>query len=364
MTSKQKNNTYEEPEGLEGEGVDIELKEYPLDSFLIRTENRTVYEVTRRIRQGSQYVLDPEFQRDFVWDIAKQSRLIESMMMRIPLPVFYLAETDDGKIVVVDGLQRLNTFVRYLNDEFSLKGIDKTNPVLEGKKFKDLTPKLQNRLEDTQLIFYLINPKVPERARLDIFERVNSGEPLTRQQMRNSLYMGKATKWLKEQANAKEFLQATAKSLNPKTMRDRELINRFCGFYLIGITPYKGEMDSFLADTLKHMNNMNSNELKELGEKFQLSMKNNFMVFKEHAFRKHTANSQKRSIINASLFDVFSVIMTRFNLLNENKINKIKEIFYDLMVNEDFQKAITIGTNETHKVKARFSIAEQAVKDI
>ncbi|KKZ13994.1 MAG: hypothetical protein TQ37_02580, partial [Candidatus Synechococcus spongiarum 15L] len=93
------------------EGLDSDLDswgDYPLDELLIRNEVRTIYEVIRRIDKGS-YIMDPDFQRDFIWPTDKQSRLIESVIMRIPLPVFYLAEDEQGRMIVVDGLQRLST---------------------------------------------------------------------------------------------------------------------------------------------------------------------------------------------------------------------------------------------------------------
>jgi hypothetical protein len=160
--------------------------------------------------------------------------------MRIPLPVFYVAEAKDGSIIVVDGLQRLTTFARYLNDEFSLMGLDgdpelKGPSSLTGKRFSDLPLALSERVEDTQLTLYVLDAKAPERARLDIFERVNSGVPLSRQQMRNCLYNGPATHWLKAAAGRPAFLRATGRSLDPKTMRDREAINRFCAFFSIRI---------------------------------------------------------------------------------------------------------------------------------
>lgn len=358
MANYNKESQYEEPEGLSE--VIESFEEYPIDSVLIRTENRTVYDVIRRIKE-KQFILDPDFQRDFVWDEEKQSRLIESMLMRIPLPVFYLAETDEGKIVVVDGLQRLTTFHRYITNKLSLKGLDKTSPSLEGKKFEDLIPKLKNRLEDTQLTLYLIDSNVPERAKLDIFERVNSGVPLTRQQMRNSLFMGPATRWLKTQANSESFLTATTGSLNPKTMRDRELINRFCGFYLLGVEEYKGDMDLFLATTLKRMNQMEPSELDDLAQKFQNSMINNCTVFKKHAFRKHTKPNQRRSVINAALFDVYSVLMAQYEPdFVRSKSKAFQNIFFELMKNDEFMKAITSGTNDSIRVRARFNIATQA----
>ena len=137
--------------------------------------------------------MDPDFQRDFIWPVDKQSKLIESVLMRIPLPVFYIAENEDGRMVVVDGLQRLSTFRNFVEDGLRLRLPDQ--PDLNGKQFADLEPKLQNRIEDCNLTLYVIDSKAPERARLDIFERVNGGVPLTRQQMRNCLYMGQGTKF-------------------------------------------------------------------------------------------------------------------------------------------------------------------------
>lgn len=139
------------------------LGEYPIDSLMIRNETRTVHEVLRRIEK-EQFILDPDFQRAFVWNEERQSRLIESVVLRIPLPVMYLAENQDGKLVVVDGLQRLTTFQRYASNQFALQ-LD--NAVLAGRRFLDLDMRLQNRIEDTQLILYVIDAKVPERVRLE-----------------------------------------------------------------------------------------------------------------------------------------------------------------------------------------------------
>ncbi|WP_216644546.1 DUF262 domain-containing protein [Candidatus Thiodictyon syntrophicum] len=189
-------------------------------------------EVVRRI-EASRYQLDPDFQRDFVWPLDKQSRLIESCIMRIPLPVFYVAEAKDGRIIVVDGLQRLTTFYRFLADDFGLvlkSGEDQPIHPLDGKTYSELPLQLKERIEDTQLTLYILDAKAPERAKLDIFERVNSGVTLTRQQMRNCLFNGPATQWLKKASRSPEFLAASGRSLDSKSMRDREAINRFCAY--------------------------------------------------------------------------------------------------------------------------------------
>ena len=247
---------FEEPEGLDPDKGSWGY--YPLDELMIRADYRTVHGVLRRIDRGT-YVMNPDFQRDFIWPEDKQSKLIESVIMRIPLPVFYMAEDSEGRMIVVDGLQRLSTFKKFVDGELTLRLPDREE--LNGKQFSDLSIKLQNRIEDCNLIFYIIDSKAPERARLDIFERVNGGVPLTRQQMRNCLFMGPATTFLKVEARTDIFRKATGRSLNQKTMRDREFVNRFCAFQLLGPDEYNGDMDNFLAMCLSRMNKMQESEL-------------------------------------------------------------------------------------------------------
>jgi len=361
MTIEENNNNSEEVEGLGGD-EDASWGDYPIDTLLIRNENRTVHDVLRRIEKGS-FVMDPEFQRDFIWQEDKQSKLIESVLMRIPLPVFYLAEDDQGRMVVVDGLQRLSTFQRFVNNELKLKLPEQTE--LDKKCFKDLSPKLQNRLEDCNLILYIIDAKVPERARLDIFERVNSGVPLTRQQMRNSLYTGPATRFLKREATSDLFLKATGKSLKVSTMRDREFVNRFCSFQLLPLTEYRGDMDEFLAQGLKKMNALQLEDFKKLSAEFRVSLVNNFKVFGMHAFRKHTKNQDNRSVLNASLWDVMSTGLSHHQEhVVEARADDLRDAFYRLMSDDDFIKAITYGPNDMRKVRQRFELARDMFKEV
>jgi hypothetical protein len=358
------------------EGLDVNQsdgwEDYPLDAVFVRNETRTVGEVVKRIRAG-RYQLDPDFQRDFVWEPKKQSRLIESCLMRIPLPVFYVAETKNGVIAVVDGLQRLTTFHRYLDDKFALQldVPDENSPhPLNRKKFSDLPIHLQERIEDTQLTLYILDSAAPDRAKLDIFERVNNGVPLTRQQMRNCLYNGPATQWLKSMAENTYFLTVTGKSLNAKAMRDREAINRFCAFHLLGEDAYRGDMDKFLALALEKMHEPNT-DLVLLQEVFMNSMRINQFLFHDHAFRKSLVKfigPQKwpdRSILNIALFDVCSVIFANleYDLIQENVgdvLVAIRELFDD----PDFVNSITYSTNSTRQVQTRFSKARNALNKI
>lgn len=342
-----------EPGGWEG---------YPLDELAIRDERRTASDVIRRIK-NERFVLDPDFQRGFVWEKDKQSRLIESILLRIPLPVFYVAEDDKGRLIVVDGRQRLTTLWHFLDNGLALDLKDR--PELHGKRFGDLDMRLQNRVEDSQLLFYIIDSSVPVRARLDIFERVNGGEVLTRQQMRNAIYNGPATRFLRDEAQTLDFMQATGGSLNTGKMQDREMINRFCSFRLLKLEDYRGDMDDWLAKGLQKINMASSEDLEKLSSLFRRAMKNNFVVFGRQAFRKHSDPEQRRSILNASLFDVMSTGLARFS--EERVLEKadvLREKFYLLMDDNEFSRAVTYSTNTPKEVRTRFRIAKAMFDEV
>ena len=351
-----------EREKLEGLGnpEDSSWGDYPIDTFLIRNEPRTVHDVLRRIDAG-RYVMDPDFQRDFIWDDEKQSKLIESVLLRIPLPVFYLAEDDQGRMIVVDGLQRLSTFRRFAQNELRLRL--KNRQELNKKKFLDLSPKLQNRIEDCTLILYIIDAKVPEQARLDIFERVNGGVPLTRQQMRNCLYVGDATRFLKKEAQTELFGIATGGSLRTSTMRDREFVNRFCAFQLLDLNDYR-DMDEFLAKCLREMNG-SPGCLPTFATQFKNTLESNYKLFGKQAFRRHQKGDVSRTVLNASLWDVMSTGLSKYEpQFVEARSEAVRNAFYDLMGNERFVDSITRGPNSLKQVKRRFEITRKVLGEV
>ena len=351
----------EELEGLETEGAS--WGDYPLDEMLIRNDHRTVRDVLHRIEQ-KRYVMNPDFQRDFIWSEDKQSKLIESVVMRIPLPVFYMAEDSEGRMIVVDGLQRLSTFKRFSDGELKLKLPDRSE--LDGRSFADLPPKYQNRLEDCNLIFYIIDSKAPERARLDIFERVNGGQQLTRQQMRNCLYMGEATRFLKDEAQTDVFREATGGSLSRKTMRDREFVNRFCAFQVLGPEAYRrGDMDEFLALSLRRMNKMTPEELAKLSDELRRGLSNNLILFGNQAFRKHEPGQTSRVMLNASLWDVMSTGLSQYSEEQvEAHAEFLRDALYCLLRLESFNTAISYGPNNPERVKTRFDMAREALQEV
>ncbi len=364
MTTKDEGDELEGIEGDDSGAPDEGFGEYPLDELMIRSEVRTVHELLRRIDQG-RVILDPDFQRAFVWDETRQSRLIESVLLRIPLPVMYLAENSDGKLVVVDGLQRLSTFRRFVSGGLALR-LERS--ALKGKRFSQLEMKHQARVEDTQLVLYIIDSKVPEKVRLDIFERVNSGVALTRQQMRNCLYSGAATAWLKDCADLDAFTaHFTARNLEDvrKSMRDREIVNRWMAFRTLGVSSYRGDMDGYLGEALEKLNKASDAERKTLAAEFERGVTNNTLVFGKLAFRRHEPTQTRRGIFNVALFDAWCAGLAKYTKAQVvPKRQAIREAFFSLLADEEFRSAVSLSTNQRNHVTTRFTMVASALEEV
>ncbi len=167
-------------------------------------------------------------------------------------------------------------------------------------------------------------------------------------------------------ADDKSFLQATDGTLSKKSMRDREVINRFAAFHLFGYRAYtNGDMDEFLAHTIGHMNSLNEEQLAKLSRKFAGSMRRNYELFGKHAFRKSlTGERERRTPINVSLFDVLS---NAFSRIPDETVSscgdRIKSCVVKLVGDDDFQYVISYSTNSTSQVIVRFEMTETVLSD-
>lgn len=179
---------------IEVEDEQEEKLDYPDLKIKIDKDQYSIYEMKRKYDRGK-ICMDPSFQRNFVWKNKQMSELIESVIIGIPLPLIYLAESQRGDLVVVDGRQRLTTFIKFLNDEFRLNGLRILKDI-NGCCFSDLEKekrysKYATSIEDFQLVVQVIKYPTPDKVRFDIFDRVNrGGTPLNKQEMRNALYQG------------------------------------------------------------------------------------------------------------------------------------------------------------------------------
>ena len=223
-----------EEDGVEIEGEDENLPiDHPFnpERIAISTKSPTIDLIVNRIEEH-EIDLDPDFQREQMWDILRKSRLIESLMLRIPIPAFYVSADENDYWKVIDGIQRMSTITSYMHNEFSLRKLEYLRD-FEGKRYDQLSRAMQRRIKETELIVNIISPSTPEEVMLNVFFRINTGGvPLNLQEVRNAFTPSRIRDYLKMLSRSNEFLRATEHSISPKRMADRECILRLLAFYI------------------------------------------------------------------------------------------------------------------------------------
>jgi hypothetical protein len=334
----------------------------PYDVAKLNMENKqlSIFQVLRKIEK-KEINLSPDFQRAFVWDQTRQSRLIESILIRIPLPAFYLDATDQVHWNVVDGLQRLTTLYRYCRGKsFALNGLEFLKE-LEGKKFDDLPPQYKVLIEDdTQLLFYNLMPGTPIEAKFTIFSRVNTGGmQLTPQEIRHALNQGAVTQLLMNIANDPIFRQATNGVIETLRMSDRELILRVLAFMHMGTERYSafGSLDAFMLHAMSELNKQTPAVLNNLKVEFFASLEKVIRLFGKYAFRKFSAIGGRRSPFNKALFEVWTTTVRDYSLekLIENKQKIEQEFLFLITCSIAFSRSISTSTGGNAAVNIRFN---------
>ena len=331
----------------------------------ISVQNISLYYLLRRLEFG-EIDLFASYQRNWnLWNTIQQSRLIESILIRIPIPSFYFDTKEDGKWQVVDGLQRVTTFYNFIIEEkFRLIGLEFL-PQFNGYRFSELPRELQRRIEEFSLNIYLINRGTPENIKFIIFSRINTGGvQLNSQELRYALNQGKATKLLDELSETREFIEAIGRFINSKRMADIELINRFFAFYLFKID-YNGDLDLFLNFALHRINHMDF-KLEVLKEDFLNSMKYSIKIFGDYRF-KRTDQINRVTRPNKLLFEVISVNLAWLEIVQleilfqkrESVAKQLNELFYDDL----FIDSILSSTNSRRKVDYRFEEVRKVFKN-
>lgn len=344
----------------------------PFDTSKIRveTKNTQMDSLIKRIK-NQEINLSPDFQRQGgIWKDVAKSRLIESMLIKIPLPAFYMDASDDDNWLIVDGLQRLTTIKRFVIDQdLALSGLEFLTDY-NGKKFDELPRNFQRRIEETDIVLYLIQPGTPANVKFDIFRRINTGgEPLSAQEIRHALNQGKITKFLQKLASLDEFINATDRGVASKRMDDRECVLRFLAFTMNPPAAYDNDnFDQFLNDAMARANSFEDDELDQLQNAFVQAMKCAIEVFDNDAFRKRYEPSGHRFPVNKALFEAWSVNLAALNPEQQKDIahhkDELKMRFMGLMTSDkDFEAAISQGTGSVKRVQYRFEQIARIIRE-
>jgi len=367
----------------EGTGVELELvdeqddgealKPWDPEKIRVSTKSFSLRNVLDMI-DSADLELAPDFQRNRVWKHRQKSRLVESLLLQIPLPAFYFAEDADGLLRVVDGLQRLSTIHTFVRlKDFVLRDLEYLAEE-EGKRFDQLSQGLQRRLYNAQIVVHVIDPTTPDEVKYDIFKRINTGgEPLNSMEIRHCMSRARGREFLRRCVASRAFDLATGGALRDHVrMQDREAALRFSAFKLLGDV---GRYDEFgtlerLLDwattRLDSVSELPDSALEQLFDDFERAMSNARLVFGDHAFRKWPDWSDRLSPINRALFESWGVVLADYNEdgLAELSNDILSAARRAMSEDQDYVASISSSTSDARRVRKRFAVPRRIMQRV
>lgn len=360
----------EEQQGMVSTEEDDIKSPFDPKEIKIVVEPKTIDALVARIK-NDEIDMFTEFQRKGnLWPPDTQSRLIESLLLRFPLPAFYFDASDDDKWKVVDGLQRLWTFKNFINDKtpnrLRLTGLE----ILKDKEFVNsdydsLNRKMQRRILETHVTTYLIQPGTPKKVKYNIFRRINTGGlSLTSQEIRHALNQGRPANYMQHISEGKKFLEYF--KLPNKRMQDRELILRYVAYMLFNYEKYEKPLTSFLDSAMEEIDKKTNEELNNIENNLYKALELSEKLFGEHMYSRSIVSSQHKKKLNSALFEVWTSILAKLDsqqskILVQNK-EKLLSDYRALFANEKFNTSISYSTSDKSSVKERFEQINNLVK--
>ncbi|MGB1242076.1 MAG: DUF262 domain-containing protein [Chitinophagales bacterium] len=384
---KNTNKENENKEDVEEEGgVEITNEEDVLitapfnpNDIKISTKNRTIHTLKDKLEFNEINLFTVYQRRPNLWKDDKKSRLIESILLGIPIPAFYFEESESNVWQVVDGLQRVSTIKHFIlgnkqedgsRNFLVLKGLEFLKD-FEGKAFADLPRNLQRRITNFDITIYIIETGTPEAVKYNLFKRINTeGLVLTPQEIRHALNQGVAAKYVEELAKLDSFKKATDGKVNTDRMQDRDFVTRFLAFHLLDIKKYDSDLDAYLHQIMVNINNSFSEEILEKTKIiFDDTMRTSYEIFGKDTFRKRQDINDRRKPINKALFDSISVNLAQLSTKERELLIKQKDAFRENMMevsNKDveFWHSISTSTGQKSNVQKRFKVIKSIINDI
>lgn len=374
-----------------GAGLEVELPDEDISVSFdpseidVVTQARTIDLLLARLREG-EMDLSPDFQRrSNLWNRVRKSSLIESILLRIPIPSLYVSEDKKGNYTVVDGLQRICAIAHFVEPTALNKALKlKLEPLrLEGLQsldgydddaFVDLPRPLQRRISETELTLHVIRASTPQAVKFNIFSRINQGGlPLTSQEIRNAIYPGEWRNRVRRLAESQEFLDATERKIKGERMEDIELVLRFIAHYTLDPTtarPDEQNLDTFLNDTVANRSKKWTNaEWSTIESSFNRALLYAPRVFGDVAFRKYSPLGFHRKPINRGLFETECVALARRSVEELDELSNRSALVIDSFGNmfeedEQFNGSLLYATGRGRASNIRLQKIDKILDEV
>lgn len=388
---QQNDNESLKPDVVDDEDVDWEERgATPWDPTKIRitTNHFSLREVAEQI-EDKEIDLSPDFQRDYVWKQRQRTRLIESILLGIPLPAFYFNQDKDGTYQVVDGVQRLSTISLFMRDKHVLDRADlEYLRDMHGLTYSKLDPAAARRLRSTQIVVHVIEPQTPDEVKYDLFSRVNTlGSPLSQQEIRHAMSKPRSRDFLKELSELPMFDKATDGIFWRKDseirggwvrdsgrMMNRELVLRFCAFRHYSEDDYRkyATLNAFLVEYTRRLDNCSGIEspisdvqLHELKKDFEAAMINAEKILGRSAFRRGSIGDKRRGPINRAIFESQAIALAGYSVTDLlSKKYEIEVAFRKLFADPAYARSVTVGTGDPKAVNTRLQRTKAAIVEV
>ncbi len=362
-------NTDTASDGTEDGNEPIMEEPFNPSEINIISKPDTLHNIIERLRHD-EIDMNTDFQRHAeLWDNRKMSKLIESILIRFPLPAFYFDASNEDKWMIVDGLQRLSTIKKFVIDQkLKLYGLEYIDD-LTGKKYDDLPRTYKRRIDECAVTLFLIQPGTPEAVKYSIFRRINTGGlVLNDQEIRNAMTKPYVRNYLEKLAKD-EYLIKTIGDQS-RRMTDQEMVLRYLSFRFLDYGQSKKNIARFLDEMINQLENASAETLQEYETAFRLATKRCWEIFEDRAFQKSTDGTHaKRRRKNSTLFEVWMNALSRISseqmeTLRGNRALLVKQ-HLDLMAKDnDYFRSITYSTQKKEHYRTRRDKVKQLIEGI
>lgn len=316
--------------------------------------------------------LQPEFQREYVWKLKPElpSRLIESVLLEIPIPPLYFGRLNGGRLEVIDGQQRLTSLIEFISNKFPLQRLTRM-PSLNGLTFGELSQEFQEKIKDTPIRTVEINAGNNAELRYEIFERLNRGSmPLNEQELRNCVYRGKFNGLLADLERDKKWRQVKGGDKPEPRFKEREMILRFFAFANRGQF-YKGGLKRFLNSYMDKHAPKTDDEIEEQAQMFRQTIQNVYIVFGANSGRlfsipSNGANGKWNENFSIAAFEIQASALLGYETARVQKVaDQVREYFLLLLLTDKaIQGAISQATGGSVPTKLRWTAFKELVKPL
>ncbi|KQQ36718.1 hypothetical protein ASG19_09980 [Rhizobium sp. Leaf306] len=339
------------------------------DDLVLQASDLSLDTIANMVSRGSIDVA-PSFQRRERWESERQSALIESFLLNIPVPPIYLSEDDFGRYSIIDGKQRIISITAFLNNEFRLKNLSAFQE-LDGFHYKDLPAELRNALAIRPYlrVVTLLKQSHPD-LKYQVFLRLNrGGERLNAQEIRNVAFRGELNDLIYRLAE-NDFLRRQLKITSDKSsayrnMSDAEYVLRFLTLS-DRWEDFSGSLSRSMDEFMMHFQHPAHSFLSNIRHQFERCIHFSEAIWDEYAFKRPVGVGW-RDLLIAGMYDAQ---MVAISLLQDHELASItnkKQQVVDATIeavenNEAFDEAIRTATNTPSRIRYRVQIMSDILR--